>query len=680
MQLLRHTYQGVSHCVIIIDVSYVTPDAVPDFHFLSWNPATEKMTGITGLTALGKSPEDIFGADYGASIRQRCLDCLNQQRSITYEEQVPFRGNDRWCLTTINPILNADQHIHRIVLTTFDITDRKTAEMTLQVREVQYRSIFEAVNDGIIVSDLETGAVVEVNPALCQMHGYTREEFLQLSLHQIVHLDSQHQVANYLAAAKVGETFSCEAVSRCQDNTLLPVDLKGVPFSYNGKPHALGVVRDISDRKAAAAALSESEAKFRRLVEDANDVVFSLDPQGHFTYLSPQFTKTFGYAVSDFLQQPFALLIHPDDILSVSASIEQLYATGQKQTGLECRVKTQSGSWIWVVCNNSPIKNLDGQTVGLQGIARDVTEQKQAEIALQQKAQELETTLEELQQTQLQMIQSEKMSSLGQLVAGVAHEINNPVSFIYGNMTPAADYTHDLLGLIEQYQRYYPEPKAEILEEIEAIDLDFLKEDLPKILGSIRMGAERIREIVSSLRTFSRLDEAACKAVDIHAGIDSSLVILEHRLKATAARPAVQVVKDYGDLPLVECYAGQLNQVIINILSNALDAMEERDRNRTPADSAQRPSTITISTQITNNERLIISVSDNGPGIPAHVQDRIFDPFFTTKPVGKGTGMGMSISYQIVTDNHNGTLRCQSSPQGTTFIIDIPQYQPSAQH
>ena len=547
--------------------------------------------------------------------------------------------------------------------------------MRLQAKEAQYRSIYEAVNDGFVIIDLATEKIAEVNPAACRMHGYTRADFLQCCPADFVHPDSLHSFSQYLETTKAGQAFACETTNLRQDGTQFDVEAKGAPFSFNDRPHALIVLRDISKRKLSEVALAESEAKFRRLVEDANDVVYALDPEGQFTYLSPQFTQVFGYAVADFIHQSFVPLIHTDDLPRVQESIIKLYSLGEKQTGLEFRLLTQAGQWIWVVCNTSPIKNSDGQTVGLQGIARDVHQHKLAKAELQQKAEELEMTLQELQRTQLQMIQSEKMSSLGQLVAGVAHEINNPVSFIYGNMTPTETYVDDLLRLIEQYQQCYPEPKAEIEETIEEIDLEFLTMDLPKILGSIKMGAERIREIVVSLRTFSRLDEAACKAVDIHAGIDSSLVILEHRLKATSSRPAIPVIKDYGDLPLIECYAGQLNQVIMNILSNALDAMEERDGGRTRAEMAQFPSTLTIATRLTDDERLSITISDNGSGIPEAIRDRIFDPFFTTKPVGKGTGMGMSISYQIVTDNHQGSLRCESSPTGTTFIIDIPQRQ-----
>ncbi|MFW9261147.1 ATP-binding protein [Nostoc sp. CALU 546] len=298
---------------------------------------------------------------------------------------------------------------------------------------------------------------------------------------------------------------------------------------------------------------------------------------------------------------------------------------------------------------------------------------RQSEMQLRQQTQQLELALFELQRTQTQMLQSEKMSSLGQLVAGVAHEINNPVNFIYGNIAPAHDYIQNLLNLINLYQEYYPSPVPVIQSQIAAIDLDFLMADLLKLLSSIKIGAERIREIVLSLRNFSRLDEAEYKAVDIHEGIDSTLLILENRLKTKPNCLGIKIVKEYGNLPLIECYAGQLNQVFMNILTNAIDALEERDEQRTKQQIRQLPSVIQIRTEIINHNQIAIKISDNGLGMPENIKQRIFDPFFTTKPIGKGTGMGMSISYQIVTKNHYGTLECISSPyQGTTFVIIIP--------
>ena len=302
---------------------------------------------------------------------------------------------------------------------------------------------------------------------------------------------------------------------------------------------------------------------------------------------------------------------------------------------------------------------------------------------LQQQAVALEKTLNELKQAQFHLVQSEKMSSLGQLVAGVAHEINNPVNFIYGNLNYAGDYAKSLMQALQCYQQHYPQAKPQLTDVMEELNLDFIMVDFPKLLASMQMGAERIQEIVLSLRTFSHLDEAEIKAVNLHEGIDSTLLILDHQLKARPNYAAIQIIKEYGALPPVECYAGKLNQVFMNLLSNAIDALEpyrivapvETRRDRAsdapfPFANDQLP-TIYIRTEVTD-QQIRIGISDNGPGIPLALQSRIFDPFFTTKQVGKGTGLGLSISYQIVTEHHGGNLYCLSSPQGTEFWLELP--------
>ena len=315
------------------------------------------------------------------------------------------------------------------------------------------------------------------------------------------------------------------------------------------------------------------------------------------------------------------------------------------------------------------------------GTFRDITERKQAEEALRQKEEneKLAKALKELKQTQTQLIQSEKMSSLGQMVAGVAHEINNPVNFIFGNLVYAKNYTNELVHLIELYQEHFPNPPEELQEAIDEVELEFLKEDLPKLQDSLLLGAERIREIVQSLRTFSRLDEAEVKQVNIHEGIDSTLRILHNRLKGAVWETKgkiekIEVRKKYEYLPQIECFAGQLNQVFMNLLSNAIDALEESWQ-KGHFSGAKTPE-IVITTEAIDPDWIRIKIADNGMGIKPDTLDKLFDPFFTTKDVGKGTGLGLSISYQVVVERHGGKMYCNSEPgRGAEFIVEIPVHQ-----
>ncbi len=446
-------------------------------------------------------------------------------------------------------ILNLLCHQAAISLTNAHLyaSEQEKSRLIAQ-KEEQYRSIFEAVSDGLSISDFETGAIVAANTTLWQMHGCSSyDEFLTLTSADLIHPDSLHLFANHLEVLKSDRQFFCQGVSLRRDGTFFDFEVKATKCMYNGKPHALAVIRDISDRK-------------------------------------------------------------------------------------------------------------------------------QAEAAILEKSQELEVTLQELKQAQLQMVQNEKMATLGNLVAGVAHEINNPVGFLKGSLNNAEEYIQDLLAHIQCYQKHHPTTVSAVIEHEEDIDLEFLAEDLPKLIDSMKVASERIKDISTSLRTFSRADTCEKVACNLHEGIESTLLILKYRLKANEKRPAIEVITEYGKLPPVKCFLGQLNQVFMNILANAIDALDSYSEKLSFAKIPKNHQQILIATEVSSDQStVIIRIKDNGQGIPEEIKARIFDHLFTTKEVGKGTGLGLAIARQIIEKTHGGRLSCNSVlGQGSEFIIELP--------
>ncbi|MEH2175876.1 PAS domain S-box protein [Nostoc sp.] len=777
-----------------------------------------------------------------------------------------------------------------------EISKRQAVEAQLRQKTSEFAAILQVLPDSYFRIDA-AGSILDYKQGLMESLYIPPEDYQGKSLpeclptavgdrfHQAINqvLETQYEVSFEYSLPQLGENNNFEA-------RLLPLPEQQI----------IVLVRDTSDKSQAA--LIESDAKFRSIVENANNIIFALTLEGIFSYVSPNWTEILGHEIAEVEGKSFIPFIHPDDVHICVDYFQRILTTSEKQKAIEYRVQHKNGNWRWHTSNSSAIKDANGNILYFVGICYDTTDRKEAEIALresaqreallnrlssqirasldlnyivetavqeirnlfqidrcaffwyrqdadvpywervyeakssflpcllnqqeaihaeikliaaktlngeiiriddtetvgdsiaqqflqdfgftafmalpvhtqsgeigafscgycsgfrpwlnnevellqavtvqlaiaidqaklytqsritaqtaQDKAQQLEAALLELQQTQTQLIQTEKMSSLGQLVAGIAHEINNPVNFIYGNISHASEYTKDLLHLVELYQQSYCPPTPEIDRQINTIDLEFLKQDLPKILESMKMGAERIRQIVLSLRNFSRLDEDGTKAVDIHEGMDSTLLLLQNRLKAKPGHPEIQVIRDYGNLPPVVCHAGQMNQVFMNVLTNAIDALEESYSAGRPSANINSHLSLVNNTEQRTNERqllllsetlrvacfpegvqagkpvqrtasqgqmtspqihirsliqedyVIIRVADNGPGMSEEVRKRLFDPFFTTKPVGKGTGMGLSISYQIVVQKHGGKIHCISAPgEGAEFVVMIP--------
>jgi two-component system NtrC family sensor kinase len=580
------------------------------------------------------------------------------------------------------------------------------------------------------------GFFKQINPMCEKLLGLTRQQLLSQLWIEFVHPEDQALIIKQLQTLKLGtEAVQFEHRFRCQDGSYKWLLWNATPCQDEQLIYA--VVCDRTEQKLAEATHWQTEERFQLLVEGIKDyAIIQLDLEGHITSWNTGAERIKRYQASEIIGKSVACFYTSEDQALGKPQLGLKVAASQGRFEDEGWRVRKDGSRFWANVVITALPDAQGQPQGFVRVTRDITERKLAEEALQKahndlekrveartaeltqtnellkqeiaerektemalrqsrarlknQAQELEAEtqrvkalLEELQRTQAQLFQTEKMSSLGQLVAGVAHEINNPVGFIYGNLDYANCYINDLMRLVKLYTTYYPEPVDPIQTELAAMDFNFLMTDMPKLLNSMRVGANRLRQIVLSLQNFLRAEQAEMKPIDLHEGINNTLLLLQHRLKATNEHPEIVIHKDFGTLPLVEGFAGQLNQAFMNLITNAIDVLEM------PSSVPEQPRNITISTGVKDVVRecasfgagklpyAVIRIIDNGPGMTEEVARRLFDPFFTTKPVGKGTGLGLSVSYQIVVEKHGGSLTCLSEPgKGAEFCIMIPFQQP----
>ncbi|MEO1619666.1 MAG: PAS domain S-box protein [Cyanobacteria bacterium J06632_3] len=617
---------------------------------------------ITNEYAVPDSPVHLLPELWGRALS-------GEQVDIVWPVKRIFDGRRLTVEVTLKKIiLSSGAHVLACVR---DVSDRQ------EIREQQNRllDILEATPDLVGIADAE-GNSLYLNPAGQHLLGIYEQDFLVLeALTPDAQITFRETIVPHML--KHG-SWRGESMLVSRTGKQFPVSMVMIAHMDNsGALNCMStIVRDISLEKAAEARMREREQFLSSIYNGTDITIFAWDlfmedgcKQAKCSGWNPTCEAATGMRAVDVLGNS------PVDVFGLEQGQEILnnvWTCAKKQTPICYEEELEiEGKPTWWATKLNPIQDDSGKTYRVVGTTTNVTELKLTAIDLEaysclqtEQTHQLSAALSELKQTQTQIVQSEKMASLGQLVAGVAHEINNPVNFIHANLKPACNYATDLLGLIALYQQEYPRPSDALADMLEDMEFEFIQKDFLELLGSMKNGTQRIKEIVLSLRNFSRLDESDLKEVDLNAGIDSTLVILTHKLKANALNKSVEVIKNYQLSELVSCYPSQLNQVVMNILANAVDAL----------DTSAQPQ-IKITTQA-DEEYATITIEDNGPGIPAEVQSRIFDPFFTTKAIGKGTGMGLSIGYQIVTEKHKGTLTVASEPGGgTVFTIAIPRSQ-----
>jgi len=692
----------VQHDLILLDIMMPEMDGFETCRRLKENPATQEIPVIF-MTALSETVDKVKGFKLGA------VDYIT--KPIQHEE-VLVRVETHLTIRNLQKKLeDKNQHLQE------EIVQRKHAEAVLQESEAKYRTLVEQIPAVTYIAALDDLCTkLYVSPRIKQMLGFSPEEWREqrdLWIKQIYPEDCQGVLSQFYLSQSSGKPFCAEyrilskhgRVVWVRDEASLIRDDLGKPISFQG------VMFNITAHKQAEEALKSSEAQNRALLNAIPDLMYSINSEGVFIDYMAAKDEHIVNSPEEFLNKNIAEVFSSDLAEWTMYFVREALATAKVQSGEY--VQQVNGNWR---CYDARYFAMEGDRVLV--LVRDISERKQlasalvsSQAELKNKTEQLEETLMELRSTQSQLIHNAKMVGLGQLVAGIAHEINNPINFIYGNVNYAGQYVEDLLSLLALYQEHYPEPVSAIKDEMETIDLEFLNQDFQSLLRSMQNGVERIRNIVSSLRTFSNLDKAEKKRINIHDCLDSVLLIVQGRLQDNDSNYAnIEAILEYGELPLVECYPGDLNQVFLNIIANAIDALKtpiSTNKNEGETIKELEQKTIWIRTEFQEKiisskpdnsaekelqnsttkkgaiakrsgesiaPQVIIKIADNGMGISEEIAPRIFDPFFTTKGVGTGTGLGLFVSHQIVVKKHGGELKCVSTPgKGTEFIIALPK-------
>ena len=627
------------------------------------------------------TPEAAAGYGWQQGLHPDDRDLISGEWDQSIHENRPFQleyrfqrsdGQVTWVFGQSVAEHDADGQIIGYVGTITDISDRKASEIALRQSEAHYRALVDA-NPDLIMRISRDGFFLEfAMPPTFSLLGNIAD-WVGAHVTDALPTETAQQRLQAIQDALETQTLQMYEQTLVVDGKIQHEEVRVVPYAED---EVLLLVRDISDRKATEQKLLESKTFLKTVLDTFPLSVFWKDRESRYIGVNRNFAQDAGFEKAEAIAglDDFDMPWAETEAQDYRADDQEVMRLDMPKLGI---IETQiqaNGNQIWLETNKLPLHDLDGNVIGVLGTYQDISNRKRAEAAVLQKSQDLEKALADLQNTQLKLIQSEKMSALGGLVAGVAHEINNPTSCIIGNVDVAQDYFDDLLGLLDRYADQFPQPGADIENELQAVDLEYVCEDLPKLMRAMRDAGDRIQSISTSLRTFSRDDKATKQLFDIREGIESTLLILRHRLKANEYRPAIEVEADYGEIPEIYCFPGQLNQVFMNILANAIDMFDEMAQRMTFEEFKNNPQKITIQTEkLAEQNAVEIQILDNGTGIPDEMKSRIFDHLFTTKGVGKGTGLGLAIARQIVIESHGGSLDVRSKVgQGSEFCLRLP--------
>ncbi len=685
-----------------------SPDAVAmvdcEMRYLSVSSRWETVCGLNRDDTIGRSHWELFPnlpEYWQQSVRAILAGVVEYSEFVAARSPLPIAqptefGSYEGIKWAFEPWKNTDGAIGGLILST-SLMDGKIYAANcdrqlpsdiktdcLETAAPLTKIAFDTCADLVFFTTSE-GQICYANQAICHNLGYSSSELQQLKVSDINAQLSLPDWQTDCSQINQQDNLTFEAVYQAKESRYFPVEVQVNYFEHGGQKYACMIARNISNRKVAESALLEAKEQLQAVLDAVPGLVSWVSSDLRYLGVNRHLAAAYQMPTEIFVGQKVGFL---ETSSKFNDLVYKFFGSTDQTTSEEVTASVKGENKTYLIVAQKYQKNSKAVFVGL-----DITERKQAlsdlqesEECLRQQAAKQEQMLWVLQRTQTQLIQTEKMSCLGQLVAGVAHEINNPVSFISGNVTHARGYIQELLRMVELYQKHYPNPVPQIQDYIEELDLDFLKKDLVKLLNSMQVGSERIRDVVRSLRLFSRTDEAEMKSADIHEGLDSTLLILQNRLQAKGGRTGISLVKEYGNLPQVHCYPGHLNQVFMHLLTNAIDALETGVKNsekcdiisthahlcpRESSDSMSNPE-IRIRTEVLGESEVAIAISDNGPGMTEEVLGCIFDPLFTTKPPGTSTGLGLSISRHLVVEKHGGKLEYVSEPgRGTEVIVKI---------